>query len=407
MCRGKISVRFLSLFAFVVWGYATVMAQEVFVSVPETIVFPGDTVEVTIALLNSSDEDISVPSRLAATMQQEEPGLSAIIELQRNAGLMVVLPGEYQKILFKFDTPDNFTAGYAHLHLNWLGASPLILQVHAQTGVGNASIDAISNVSAGGKAPTKSDEDVAVLGGLSTYKPVYFLGAFDPQEIKFQISFKYQLFSEKGTWATALPLLSGFHVAYTQVSYWDLEGESRPFEDTNFLPEIFYALEDKPFDLLSDDGLLDFQLGLLHESNGRGGEDSRSLNIVYGRAAYEQPLPSSFLGDDLFARLSVDLWSYFGDLSDNPDIAEFRGHNSVKLLVGKARGIQLSAYRRGRIGSGKSSYLFDLTTPIRRRGATKNINFNLHAQLFTGYGDNLLTYDQKETRFRLGIGLHR
>jgi outer membrane phospholipase A len=36
-----------------------------------------------------------------------------------------------------------------------------------------------------------------------------------------------------------------------------------------------------------------------------------------------------------------------------------------------------------------------------------NLAIYFYAQFFTGYGETLLTYDQKDTAFRIGLGLTR
>ncbi|MBV1900290.1 MAG: phospholipase A [Kordiimonadaceae bacterium] len=384
------------------------MAEQIYVAVDDAMLLAGDTAMVTVAIMNDGDEPLNIPPSITATLQHLTANQAVEIVLIGAQETIEVRPGAYQRATFQLITPATFPTGYVQLHFNNLKTTPLILRVEGGEKT-IASTPPVKQETAASKEYSigyeKEKTDTNLLGGLAPYKPIYFLAGAEPLEGKFQISFQYQLFNKGGTWAKALPFLPGFHLAYTQLSFWNLEAESKPFEDTNYMPEIFYEL-DADFVSFMPKGMT-LQAGLLHESNGRDGLDSRSLNIFYGRTSIERPLPDSVWGDNLFAGLTADVWSYVGDITENPDIADFRGHSSIELTVGKHDGVQLSAYRRGRIGKGSSSYMFDLTTPIKWDGKSKNINFNLHAQLFTGYGENLLTYDQKETRFRLGIGLHR
>jgi outer membrane phospholipase A len=107
---------------------------------------------------------------------------------------------------------------------------------------------------------------------LSIYEPIYFLLGVDPglEESKFQLSFKYRLFNPGGWMAARAAWLSGFHLGYTQRSVWDLESTSEPFDDTSYMPELFYLLPkiDLNTARVSAFGI---QGGFQHESNGKGG----------------------------------------------------------------------------------------------------------------------------------------
>ena len=74
---------------------------------------------------------------------------------------------------------------------------------------------------------------------------MYFLYGTNDPSIKFQVSLKYQIFNPKGSWAQAAPWIEGFHLAYTQTSFWDIAGESKPFFDSSYRPELLW-LYDQP-----------------------------------------------------------------------------------------------------------------------------------------------------------------
>jgi phospholipase A1 len=146
---------------------------------------------------------------------------------------------------------------------------------------------------------------------------------------------------------------------------------------------------------------LDLQGGAQHESNGKGGIDSRSLNIAYFK-------PTLTLGKSGSLQLSLAprVWTYLGDLSDNPDMKDYRGYADLRAVLGWSKGVQLSAL--GRLGDDAShgSLQLDLTYPMMKL-LSGSFSVYLHAQYFTGYGESLLLYDRRETSFRVGFSLFR
>ncbi|MFC3053420.1 phospholipase A [Kordiimonas pumila] len=374
-------------------------AEEVVVSIAGNTVTAGETNLATAVFYNASlEKAFAVPKKLEATFLKDDLEYSVLLEVVSEQEVGAVDPEAFQKVLYFMKVPSILPDGTVSLVLPKPYNNAILLHVVHPENIDGAEVSLIKKV----EEAALEKETFGSLGGLSTYKPIYFLGGIKPTDAKFQISLKYQLFNEKGSWASNHPWLSGFHLGYTQVSFWDLSSESKPFEDTNFQPEFFYGLEGLDFNFLPKGSEVDLRVGFLHESNGREGDDSRSLNMVYSHISYRHSL-----GGDWFARLTGDFWSYQGSLSDNPDIADYRGHSSLQFIIGSEKSVQLSAYSKGKLGSDKGSYLFDFTVPMKWEGIAKNLNFSLHGQLFTGYGENLLTYDQKETRFRFGLGIHR
>jgi len=236
---------------------------------------------------------------------------------------------------------------------------------------------------------------------FSAHEPIYFLIGADEPNGKFQFSFKYQIVPTDSPLGEKAPWTTGFHLAYTQLSFWDLEGESKPFFDNSYKPELLWIWDNiRPGDW-GPVSRLDLQLGLQHESNGRDGDESRSVNIAYVR-------PVITLGDreGWFVSIGPRVWAYLGSQEDNDDIEQFRGYGDLKVVAGKGDGLQLSA--TGRIGSDfdKGSLQLDLSYPIRK-ALFDSIDIYLHGQLFTGFGESLLGYNDSDTNFRVGISLVR
>jgi phospholipase A1 len=230
---------------------------------------------------------------------------------------------------------------------------------------------------------------------LSPHEPIYFVAGSESPNAKFQFGFKYQLISDYSQLGKKAPALKGFHFAYMQTSLWDLSSPSAPFFDSSYKPEFLYlwnrAIGGQPDDWFR----LDLQTGLQHESNGKGGVDSRSLNIAYFR-------PTLAFGgtNDLRFSLQPRVWGYLGDLSDNPDLAEYRGYFDLRATVAW-KDLHLSAL--GRLGKDgeNHSVQFDLTYPCPWSSVY------LHMQYFTGYGESLLRYQQRSDVLRFGISLYR
>src|SRR3546814_8120302 len=102
------------------------------------------------------------------------------------------------------------------------------------------------------------------------------------------------------------------------------------------MPELFYLAPTMAF---RSGVSLGGQGGFRHESNGRPGAGSRSLNTIY-----VQPVASVDLGS---YRLSLGprLWLYAGRLSDNPDIKRYRGNTGLFAEIGEGDGLRITTNR--------------------------------------------------------------
>lgn len=100
------------------------------------------------------------------------------------------------------------------------------------------------------------------------------------------------------------------------------------------------------------------------------------------------------------------MWTYLGDVSDNPDIADYRGYTDLKAALGWKRGLQVSALGRMGKDANHGSVQVDVTYPLMQP-PNGSFSIYLHAQYFTGYGESILRYNQKSEVFRAGISLYR
>jgi outer membrane phospholipase A len=237
--------------------------------------------------------------------------------------------------------------------------------------------------------------------GLSVHEPMYFLMGVDPglDQSKFQFSFKYRLFNPKGYLAEKAPWISGFHLAYTQRSIWDLKSDSKPFDDTSYMPEAFYLLPkiDLNIDRISAFGI---QGGFQHESNGKGGTDSRSTNYLYVK-----PIMGIHLAGPYHLKIAPRIYTYVDNEDENnPDLADYRGYFDLEVGIMDPEGIALNSHlwwaRKG------ASVQLDLTYPMNRL-LGKSLNFYLQAQYFSGYAETLIHYNERHDAFRLGFSIVR
>ncbi len=244
----------------------------------------------------------------------------------------------------------------------------------------------------------KPDSGNAFLGNHSTYTPIY--GVYGPgtdSDARIQIGFKYQLFGEAGEVGQGVPWVNGIHFGFSQRIFWDLGKKSSPFRNVEYLPELFYLLPSRP---VGGGILLGGQAGLRHESNGRGGLDSRSLNTVY-----LQPIATTSLGAYTVS-VGPRVWAYVGSLEDNPRIKRYRGNTGLLAEIGKPDSWRLTTTTRFNFGSGKGSFDAEASYPLNRLIDT-SLNLYVFGQGFVGYGENLFDYDRRATRLRIGVGFVR
>jgi phospholipase A1 len=207
----------------------------------------------------------------------------------------------------------------------------------------------------------------------------------DEFEVKFQLSFKVPL------WREIFNDKSSLWFAYTQVSYWQLYkwDESAPFRETNFMPEVFLVFRPR-FEVLGLRGDLAF-LGLIHHSNGRAGDLSRSWNRLYAQIVLSR------------GRLFISLkpwWRIPESEADdnNPDIEDFYGPGEIALLYGTGNQTFSLMVRNNLDSDHRGAVQAEWTFPLSER-------FTGYFQIFNGYGESLIDYNHSVKRVGLGVAL--
>ncbi|BCL75838.1 hypothetical protein JHS3_15740 [Jeongeupia sp. HS-3] len=231
---------------------------------------------------------------------------------------------------------------------------------------------------------------------FSAYEPMYFVANTNLDDARFQFSFKYQFFDPENDYVHQQPWLAGLRFAYTQTSLWDIGEDSSPFFDTSYKPELYY--EQANVVELPGVNRTDIAFGYKHESNGQGGDASRSVNQLFVR-------PSFLFGDPQGLSLMFQpmIYAYLGSLSDNPDIADYRGYVDWRLRIGSPDGLVFSTLARLGKG-GKGGIELNWSYPLR---AFAGMDLFAYAQYWNGYGESLRTYDESSQSLRLGVSFTR
>ncbi|WP_241695464.1 phospholipase A [Winogradskyella litoriviva] len=241
---------------------------------------------------------------------------------------------------------------------------------------------------------------------ITPYKPIYFSASrwsdspnqlpysensdytltdpvdYNSMEIKFQLSFKTKLaesilFGEGDLW-----------VGFTQVAHWQIYNTdiSRPFRELNYEPELILTY---PLNLkLAGLTLKMASVRLNHQSNGRDLPRSRSWNRVIFNLAMECKNLTLYLSP----------WIRVPDDEDeNPLITSYIGNGRVTAIYKlKKHTFYAIATNTFTLNDNRGSLQFNYLYPI-------NDNLNLHAQMFSGYGETLIDYNHYQNTIGIGV----
>lgn len=218
---------------------------------------------------------------------------------------------------------------------------------------------------------------------FSLHEPLYAIAGDD--DLKLQFSFKYRM-------AENTPL----YFSYAQLMFWKIYEESKPFEDLNYRPEVFYRLVEAP-----ERSLRGVDMGWGHVSNGQAGSTSRSVDRVFVRGNYVTKLEGHTLA------LSLQLYHVYNEDKTNKDIVNHLGYWNLStyvtdILSGKRETLDFEF----KVFAGSKVIDFD------QGGYQIGLIYNLHSshfnpsiylQRYEGFAEDLLSYDSRRTEHRLGL----
>jgi phospholipase A1 len=209
---------------------------------------------------------------------------------------------------------------------------------------------------------------------------------FEKEEMKYQVSTKAII--SRNLFGSNFSLFT----AYTQTAWWQLFSDegitSAPFREINHEPELFLRYYGGP-DLPFGGRVVNWDLSLVHESNGRSEFLSRSWNRVMGR--FTADYGDLALFGRLWYRLPEDR-----DKDGNPYEYRYLGYGDLRAVWAPNRNTFSLLVRPG---TEKIGTELTWSYPISK-------NLRVYAQWWQGYGESLIAYDQRVNRFGIGVALN-
>ncbi len=205
-------------------------------------------------------------------------------------------------------------------------------------------------------------------------------------DIRFELGMKFRLLPEREVYTGLEPLYFG----YSQKSWWDIAEASAPFREHNYNPEVFWdfrkASSHNGFNFLGN--FIDL-LGFEHQSNGRGGAESRSWERLY--AQRELALSDQF-------SLKLKAWNIVNQGKNNADIADYLGNASLQMTYRPNKRLDVNLSTIKGLDTGKISYQLDFIYNI-----PEWVNSHFLISYYEGYGEALISYNEKTKSLRAGL----
>lgn len=207
---------------------------------------------------------------------------------------------------------------------------------------------------------------------------------YKKNEAEFQISFLLPL--ERKVFDTNIDI----NLAYTHHAWWQIYNSewSRPFRETNYMPELFGRYVDDKERSFAGFNLVAIDFGYVHQSNGQIQVLSRSWDRIFARTFFQR---NSFL---------VVLTGWYRlpekrDQDDNPDIYNYMGLGEVE--INKSLGKHTLALKAPLLSH-------HLSTDIKYSYPWKD-RLRWYLSVQHGYGHSLIEYNRPTQRYGVGIVL--
>ncbi|TAN25875.1 MAG: phospholipase [Castellaniella sp.] len=360
---------------------------------------PGATVELQGLLYNDTGGPLTAPTPQELDGEWVDAAghtIPAHFHLRTSPDTANLPANTFTRMIWTGRVPTD-AKGLMTLRLNGSNDTLLALQV----GGGTASEHvAQTEPQASTPAPTAQVASAPALSpfdtfrnAISPYDPIYFIvGNNGGATARFQLSLKYRLFSPQDPEHPRF--MDNWYLGYTQTSLWDLHSNSIPFVDTTYNPSLFWARES----LLQSSNkhwFLGLNTGFEHKSNGKAGDDSRSLNDLYIQPEF------NYRSDSGSTLTFMPRFKHYVWTDPSMGYPNSLGYVDWKLRWAQDDGLVLSGlYRQGT--GGRNATQIEAAWPLKR--TFLHMNGYLYAQYFRGYGETLLGYDQKnDPQFRVGI----
>lgn len=205
-------------------------------------------------------------------------------------------------------------------------------------------------------------------------------------EAQFQLSIKFPLL------VNLMDDTFDIYGAYTNRSFWQIyDPDSAPFRETNHEPEAWVQFHPN-WEFLGFKNTWN-SFGINHQSNGRGGDLSRSWNRLFAWITVER-------GN---LAMSVKPWYRIPEdgEDDNPDITDYMGHYELSATYKWGENI-FSGMSRNNLESGFSKGAVELSWsfPLWDWPYLKG-----YVNYFSGYGRSLIEYNRYSNVIGFGFSL--
>jgi len=382
---------------------------------PSRTIDPAEPLRLSLMVTGEADSRDYALAEVLRVSLTPELGAAASVELQRATPVpdtITLRSGEFMRIDYVGAVPPRLR-GRVRIDAVDMDAPAMLVQLSTPRATPEPMVSSASTFDslaqfdeAVAPAPTpvttlsvRSDDDPnrQVDGRLSFFEPMFFaVGDGSDANAKMQLSFKLRLYEPRDK--TSQDFVDNMYFGYTQPAFWDLTSYSKPFIDTNYMPSFFYYIPNT--DWRVDGNAVGFAVGIEHESNGKDEPESRSLDVLFVR-------PYFTFGDtgDFHWTASPKLNAYI-EKSENSDIARYRGYGDFHLSYGKNNDWQAAWILRKGTSTEKFSAELQATYPINRW--YPGVAGYLMLQAFTGYGEYLLDYNEREPwSVRIGYAISR
>jgi len=393
---------------------ATTVYADINLVAPSRIIDPAQPLRLSLLVTGEADSrDYALPAVLRVSLTPDL-GAASSVELQRATPVpdqITLRSGEFMRIDYVGTVPPNLR-GRVRIDAVDMDAPAMLVQLstprtQAQPGAPSSAEDSVAQLDT---SPTATPAPVTTLsvradddpnwqpdGRLSFFEPMFFaVGDGSDANAKMQLSFKLRLYEP--TDKTSRDFVDNMYFGYTQSAFWDLTSYSKPFIDTNYMPSFFYYIPNT--DWRVGGNAVGFAAGIEHESNGKDEPESRSLDVLFVRPYFN-------FGDtrDFHWSASPNLYAYI-EKSENSDIAKYRGYGDLHLSYGKDNDWQAAWILRKGTSTEKFSAELQATYPINQW--YPGVSGYLMLQAFTGYGEYLLDYNEREPwSVRIGYAISR
>jgi len=395
---------------------APIMARaDINLVAPSRTIDPAAPLRLSLMVTGEADSrDYALPEVLRVSLTPDL-GAAANVELQRAMPVpdtITLRSGEFMRIDYVGTVPPHLR-GRVRVDAVDMDAPAMLVQLSTPRATPEPMVPSASTVDslaqfndavAPAPAPVTTlsvradnDPNRQLDNRLSFFEPMFFaVGDGSDANAKMQLSFKLRLY-EPGD-KTSRDFVDNMYFGYTQSAFWDLTSYSKPFIDTNYMPSFFYYIPST--DWRVDGNAVGFAAGIEHESNGKDEPESRSLDVLFVR-------PYFTFGDsrDFHWSASPNLYAYI-EKSENSDIAKYRGYGDFHLSYGKDNDWQAAWILRKGTRTEKFSAELQATYPINQW--YPGVSGYLMLQAFTGYGEYLLDYNEREPwSVRIGYAISR